>query len=402
MSFWLITIGVALIIAALMARVLTLPRETDADGSADLQVYRDQLAEVDRDLERGVLQEQAAERTRIEIGRRILAADRLAPADGQASNASPRSVAIASVFMALAIVGAFLFYAQIGAPGFRDQPLSDRIAIAESTRANRASQSESEAALPPVPTPDQDPQLVGLVEQLRDIIKTRPDDVQGLALLARNEAILGNFTAARAAQEQLIRVKGKDSTSQDLMTLVDIMIYAAGGSVSPEADQVLAAVLSKEPRNPAARYYVGLMHAQTGRPDLAFSFWRPLLEEGPETAPWIPPIRATIESLAQIAGVRYTPPEISGPTVEDIENASQMNPEDRAAMIRGMVDGLAEELATDGGTPQKWAQLLSALGVLGETERAAAIWEEAQQVFGASPDALEIVRNGAVAAGVAP
>ena len=181
------------------------------------------------------------------------------------------------------------------------------------------------------------------------------------------------------------------------------MVYGAGGTVSPQADQVLAAILKRDENNQSARYYVGLMHAQTGRPDLAFSYWRALLDEGPEDAPWIAPIRASIVSLAQIAGVRYTPPEpaLRGPSAQDIENAANMSADDRAQMIRGMVDGLAEELATDGGTPQKWVQLLSALGVLGETDRAAAIWDEAQQVFGANPAALEIVRGGAVAAGVA-
>ena len=78
-----------------------------------------------------------------------------------------------------------------------------------------------------------------------------------------------------------------------------------------------------------------------------------------------------------------------------------MAPEDREAMIRGMVEGLASRLANDGGTGAEWAQLITALGVLGETERARGIWAEAQDVFAASPSDLETVAAAARQAGVA-
>ncbi len=63
-----------------------------------------------------------------------------------------------------------------------------------------------------------------------------------------------------------------------------------------------------------------------------------------------------------------------------------MTPEDRMDMIRSMVDGLSDRLATDGGPPEDWARLINALGVLGDTEQAAAIWTEAQSVFADTPD----------------
>ena len=65
-------------------------------------------------------------------------------------------------------------------------------------------------------------------------------------------------------------------------------------------------------------------------------------------------------------------------------------------MIRGMVEGLAERLATEGGAPEEWARLISALGVLGETNRAGAILTEAREVFAGSDAALQMI-NGAAA-----
>lgn len=110
--------------------------------------------------------------------------------------------------------------------------------------------------------------------------------------------------------------------------------------------------------------------------------------------------------LAQMAGEsNYVQPQPQtqprGPTADDVAAAAEMSEEDRQGMIRGMVDGLAERLATEGGSSDDWARLIGALGVLGDSERAAAIWAEAQQVFAASDSDLATVRAAAESAGVA-
>ena len=94
-------------------------------------------------------------------------------------------------------------------------------------------------------------------------------------------------------------------------------------------------------------------------------------------------------------------PASPGPSQDDIAAAGEMSAEDRQEMIRGMVNQLSDRLATEGGSAAEWAQLISALGVLGQTDRAAAIWGEAQQVFAGRDDALAQIRNAAISAGVA-
>ena len=129
--------------------------------------------------------------------------------------------------------------------------------------------------------------------------------------------------------------------------------------------------------------------------------------QGPADAPWAEPIREQIPDLAYAAGVNdyelpAAPgaPALAGPGAADVEAASELSDEDRQQMIEGMVDRLGARLAEQGGSPQEWGQLLGALGVLGRTEQAAAIWQEAQAIFAAQPDALAIVRAGAARAGV--
>nr|WP_306734450.1 c-type cytochrome biogenesis protein CcmI [Marimonas arenosa] len=405
MIFWITAAALAVALAALLVIAL-LRGKADAEHPAayDLRVYRDQLKEVDRDLARGVIGEEDAERVRAEVGRRVLAADAQLQ-QAQSGSAQPRgaTLALSAIVVAALMGGTFALYPVLGEPGARDLPLKTRIALSDEMRQSRLSQAEAEAQLPPSPTADPDPRFAELMEKLRMTVKDRPDDLQGHLLLARNEASLGNFKAAYAAQRDVIRIKGEQAAAIDHAVLAELLISAAEGYVSPEAEDALRAALEKDPGNQPARYYTGLMLIQNDRPDIAFRFWKRLLEEGPETAPWIPVIRDQIEELAWRAGVDYTPPEpqqLAGPSADDMAAAANMTPEERREMIHGMVARLNERLATEGGTPQEWAQLIGGLGVLGDTERARAIWDEAQQVFAAEPGALDIVRAGAVRAGL--
>lgn len=401
MTFWIaatvLTLGlVALFWRALAGSGIAPARSTAA---ADIGVYRDQLAEVARDAERGTISAAEAERSRIEISRRILEADRAVQSEAVGNAGGPRAAVIG--LMAAAFAGAFWLYWEIGAPGYPDLPIADRLARAEAFRADRPSQAEAEAAAPQRETPAPAPDYAELMERLRSTVAARPDDLTGQQLLARNEAVLGNFAAAAAAQARVVTLLGDAAKATDHAELADLFVLAAGGYVSPEAEAAAGEALARDPKNGIARFYVGLMWAQTGRPDLAFRFWQPLLEEGPADAPWIPPIRDQIGLVAAAAGVDYTPPALAGPGAGDVAAAAQMSAGDRAAMIRGMVDQLSQRLAAEGGTAEEWARLITSLGVLGETGRAKAIYAEAQGNFAGRDGPLAMLRQAAEQAGVA-
>ncbi len=143
---------------------------------------------------------------------------------------------------------------------------------------------------------------------------------------------------------------------------------------------------------------------QTGRPDIAFGIWRETLINGPEGAPWIEAIRAQIADMAFRAGQEIDPALLQssqpGPSVEDMQAASEMSPEEQQDMIRGMVDGLSDRLASEGGTANEWARLISALTVLGDVERANRIYAEAQSRFADAPEQAAIITTAARQAGL--
>ena len=402
MLFWTLSIALAALVALALARALWRGGAVRAEAEADLQVYRDQLREVERDLARGVMPAAEADRARIEISRKLLEADRT----GRAAPASARgNPVVPLVLIGAAVTGAVGLYATTGAPGYPDLPIAKRIARAENFREARPSQAEAEAqvVLPERPVPAAD--YLALVERLRVAVAGHPDDLTGQRLLARNEAVLGNFPAAIAAQRRVIELSGAAVTAEDYATLADTMILATGGYVSPEAEAALVRTLELDPRNGTARFYLGAMWAQTGRPDHAFALWRGLLEEGPEEAPWIPAIRSDIAMLARAAGVRYAPPPAPGaapgPDAAAVGAAAEMTPEERQQMIRGMVDQLSERLASEGGPAEDWARLITSLGVLGEAGRAKATLAEAEGRFAGRDAELAVIRAAAAQAGVA-
>ena len=416
MTFWLAA-GALVIVAVLGAAVVLLRRGstaavTEPDRAHDVQVYRDQLREVERDRARGVISGQEAARMRAEVARRLLDADRKAAAAtaGRAPDhgAAPPAARWGAIAVLAATVGVtFWVYASIGAPGYPDMPLSQRIADAEQTRAERPPQSEMERADAPLADSPADPEHAALVGQLREALQTRPDDEEGHRLLARNEAALGNFAAAYRALERAIELRGEGASADDYAALADLMITAAGGYVSPEAEEALEAALRRDPANGMARYYSGMMYAQIGRPDRAFRLWRALLEQSQPDAPWVGPLRAQLPDMARAAGVRYDlPPEgaqpLRGPSAADVAAAEELSPAQRIEMARSMVERLAERLQSEGGPARDWARLVTAYGEVGDSGNARAVWEAAQEAFAERPDDLETVRRAAMRAGVFP
>lgn len=411
MAFWMATAAFSTLVVGLLMMAVLRPRAGSAPAAAyDMQVYRDQLKEVDRDRARGVLNDDEAERARAEVARRLLEADRALQA-AQTQPPKPRSTdkMLVALGLAACVAGAFGLYLQIGAPGYPDLPIASRIAQVDAARQSRPTQDVAEAQLPFREGLPPDPRREALVAQLRTVMEQRPEDVQGLTLLAQNEAALGNFRAAHLAQTRLIAVLGDGATGFHHIDLAEMLILAAGGYVSPEAEAALLRGLELEPRNGTARYYVGLMYAQQGRPDLAFPIWRNLMADSTADAPWLEPIRLQIEEVAFLAGVNVTladlpqPAQMPGPTAADVAAAQNLSGPDQAAMIESMVARLAARLADEGGPPEDWARLIRAQIVLGRTEDAATIADEARSVFSDLPDALALIDAAAAPlAGSAP
>ncbi len=384
-SLWLILFAVAAVTMLLLVAPLWRRRRVDqAREDFDAQVYRDQLAEIERDAGRGALTAEEAAAARTEIARRLLATQEGNAADAPAGHMSADAVRAASdaarrgiaVFVAVAVpAAAFGVYLMVGSPHLPGQPAAEM----------RAQMRER----PPAQN------MNALVDQLGERLKERPDDLRGWALYARSLAGLNRFAEAAVAYRKVTSLAPNDAEMAS--RLAEAEIFAADGTVTPAARASLERTLKLDPKEPRARYYLGLAESQAGKTDEALRIWLALEAESGPNAAWSKVLADRIARVAIAAGIVPEPlaarrreaaaavspapdkaapgPMASGspppgPTADDVRAAQSMSDEDRKSMIRGMVERLAERMKSEPDDIAGWQRLARSYDVLGEPEKA--------------------------------
>jgi cytochrome c-type biogenesis protein CcmH len=337
-------------------------RETNSsetDGS-ETNVYRDQLAEVDRDLALGLIGSSEAEAARVEISRRLLAA-----ADNRRDPPAVPSLSLRRFAAILALVGlpmlSLAVYLPLGSPHLRDFPLAQR------TRAPDATQS-----------------LDNLVAQVEAHLEKNPTDGRGWNVLAPVLSRLGRYDEAARAYRNAITYHGDSANRR--ADLGEALAGAAGGVVTSEARAEFERAIALEADEPKANYFLGLAAEQDGRTAEAVSIWRSVLEKAPPDAPWRPLVQA---ALARIGGS-----SAPGPSDDAVAAAKDMNEADRGAMIRGMVDRLATRLKQNGDDVEGWLRLVRAYMVMGDRDKAKSALTEARQAVGNNAERLRQLNKG--------
>ena len=345
MVFWIV-LGLLTVIASL-AVILPLAgrREEAAPGSVhDIEVYRDQLAEVERDAERGLIGRHEAEQARAEIGRRILKLDGAEKSEGgkrRGETAFARGLAMAGV-LAVPLVS-WGVYSSIGSPELPGQPLAERLA------KNPGESSIDE-----------------LVARAEAHLRANPQDGRGWDVLAPIYARLERPTEAATAYRNAIRLIGPTAARET--GLGEALMMSAGGVVSADAVDAFRRALEIDPQDPKARFYLATAMAQEGRMSEAADALRAMLADLPENAPWREVVEQTIARAEEEASRTSTAPP--GPTREDVEAAGEMSADDRSAMIEIMVAQLDERLRENPDDREGWQRLVRSYMVLGKADEA--------------------------------
>ena len=393
-GFWAVAASLALLVAAvLVAALRKAPRPGAESAEADLAVYKDQLAEIERDLARGTIGAEDATRLRAEVGKRVIEADRLRKT-GPAAADGGRPWALAGVILAVVVPGGLAVYGGLGAPGYPDMALVPRLEALDAGIAGRPSQEVELARL-------KTPRDAALDERLAAELDALTDPA-ALQAEFRSRFAAGELQAAVRVQERILALGGDAASAYDHANLALALVAEAQGYVSPEAEVELRASLQRDMTNELSRYLVGEMFLQGGRYDQTFRFWRPLAEGGTPGSPWVGSIRERIEEVAQLAGIRYALPEAKGPSSADMTAAGEMNAEERQQMIEGMVAQLSERLATEGGSVEDWNKLIRSLAVLERLPEAQKIYDEARTKFEGQTAELSFLKQAAVESGLAP
>jgi len=352
MMFW---IAAALLMGLTCLTLLSaLGRESVQGAGHERAFYERQLAEIERQSALQLIGEREAETARIEAARRLLASER----DGdRPSAASPLSRRLAAVFILVLIPSVALpLYLGSGMPDQPSMPLASRT--------------------PSLAGDAQVPNVTAAVEQIETHLARNPQDGRGHEVLGPVYLRLGRYGDAVAAFTAALRILGPTADRQ--ANLAEAIIFQSEGVVTAEARTPLEAAATLDPRHVKARFFLALAAQQEGDKAKAVRLLTGLNED-------LPAGEFKAEIGRQIAMLSGAP--AAG------EAIAALPAQDQRAAIRAMVEGLAERLATGGGSAAEWAQLIRALTVLKETDRVQAILAEARQKFAAEPEALKRIED---------
>ncbi|MCP3467924.1 c-type cytochrome biogenesis protein CcmI [Bradyrhizobium sp. CCGUVB23] len=342
-------------------------------GGSEVAVYKDQLAEIERDLAAGLIAAPEAEAARIEIGRRLLAAagsesapDGSEPAPDGKSSLNTSSLKWRRAAAVLALVGlplvAILVYVPLGSPRLHDFPLAQR------DRAPGMQQS-----------------LETMVAQVEQHLEKNPTDGRGWNVLAPVLERLGRYDEAVRAYRNSLNYNGESAERRS--DLGEALLAAAGGVVTAEAKAEFERAHALNAEEPKANYFLGLAAEQDGRKDDAAAIWRGVLAKAPPDAPW----RALVQSSLARVGGGSAAPALSDDT---IAAAKDMSEGDRGAMIRGMVERLANRLKQNGDDVDGWLRLVRAYVVMGERDKARGALSDAREAVANDAERLRQLNEG--------
>ncbi|WP_432444743.1 c-type cytochrome biogenesis protein CcmI [Rhizobium leguminosarum] len=370
MLFWILVAALTAALAViLLYPLLRGAKAADNIRAGEAAVYRDQLRELDRDLNGGLITSEEADYARAEIGRRLIAVSADEPAETP-KPARHHRFTEAFVLLVLPVLGLCL-YLTTGRPDLPSQPLEARLE-----------------------NPGND--VAVLITKAERHLSEKPDDGKGWDVLAPIYFRTMRVNDAQLAYRNAIRLLGPSPVRLD--GLAETLMAVSDGVVTEEARQVLEQSLTLEPDNPRARFYIALSMEQAGRPDEARQAFEALAKQSPAGAPWLPLVNQHIAMNggapagadpaapganpaapgadpaapgANPAAPGANPAAPGNPTQQDVAAAETMSAGDRQQMIRGMVESLDAKLSEDPNNFEGWMRLVRSYAVLNDKDRAA-------------------------------
>ena len=371
MLIWALFAGLTAV--AVVFVLAPLARRTDGRASAvgDVSVYRDQLAEIDRDLAAGLVPVEEADAARAEIGRRILRAAARAETEAPTGlSRRARAVALLAVVVIPAVtVGLYL---RLGHPDLPDLPLLAR-------KVEPKGQS-----------------IGDLLAKVEAHLVQEPNDLRGWEVVIPVYMRMGRAEEAVTAIRNTIRIGG--STEKRQIALGEALVAAADGRIAEAARDAFREALKLEPTSVLPRMYLAAALAQDGKLKESASAWAAIVASGTAEDEWLPVAREELAKAEAAAGIAPSKPDgasspeakpAPGPTPAEVEAASKMNAGDRSQMIADMVARLDERLKTSGGSIDEWERLVKALKVMGRTDEARAALARARAALATDASAAK-------------
>ena len=222
---------------------------------------------------------------------------------------------------------------------------------------------------------------------MEDHLSRHREDGRGWEVSAPVYLRLGRFDDAVKARRNALRLNG--ATAERESALGEALVYATNGVVTAEAKAAFERAIALDANGVQARYFLGLAAEQDGDRTQAAATWRALIAAAPPDAPWLDLLRSALARVEPGAASSGAVGGSSGDASDD-QAAVQLGPEQRKAMIEGMVNRLSERLHRDGADVDGWLRLVRSYMVLGEPDKARAAVVDARRAL--AGDAVKLRR----------
>jgi len=262
--FWLICAGLVAIALAFVLPTL-LQREPVADETdkerANVEVYRDQLSELDADLANGIVSPEQYRQDRDEIERRLLD-DVGAPPDASDRKPKPAGTgrgAVYAVSFGIPVV-AVVLYLIVGTSAV----LSGVPPQASSASASRTEGQMSQQGI--------EANVAALAKRLEQ----NPGDADGWAMLGRSYVSLERYGEASNAYAKAAELKADDA---DILTEYAFALAMTNGrKLQGRPTELIKQALKIAPDNPKVLQLAGTAEFEAKNYKQAIVYWQKLLE----------------------------------------------------------------------------------------------------------------------------
>lgn len=261
-SFWVV-VGI-FIVGALLFVLPTLLRKKDlqtgvARDATNVNIYRDQLAELDADLRSDILTQEQYEQSKRELQQRMLEdiPEGNSATGSLVAGSSRNVVTIALVALALPLLAVSLYLWLGNTRALAPQPTVEQMPM--SGMSDEGGHQNFSSVLD------------NLTARLRD----QPDDVEGWIMLGRTYAIMRRFDEAKGAYEKVLALVPENA---ELITdYADIVAMTNNGSLMGKPLELINKALRLDPKNPKALALAGTAEFEQNRFAQAAAYWEQLL-----------------------------------------------------------------------------------------------------------------------------
>ncbi|WP_293007245.1 c-type cytochrome biogenesis protein CcmI [Nitrosomonas sp.] len=281
-AFWIIS-GI-FIVTALLFIIPTLLRNKDTQlknlehDAVNITVYRDQLVELDKDLENDILSQEQYDKSKQELQQRMLQDVTEHEEVVIQKNKKIYNIALSTVIALMLPLGAVFLYLNIG----DTRGLLPQEQLASATQMNRGGGGEDLAGH----------DFSAALETLIARLSNNPEDIEGWVMLGRTYTAMERYTEASNTYAKLAELV--PNNPQILSDYARVLGLKNQGTLAGKPTELLYEALRIDPEFPPALALAGHAEFEQEKYNEASAHWEKLLETIPPDSPLAKSVKDSI------------------------------------------------------------------------------------------------------------